>query len=132
MPDDLDIIEPEQRTVTFGGTEIPVRPLRVGQIPGVTRALRGVAIGEDIDIMALIAEHGDAVIDAMAIATGMKRAEIEEGDPAEFIELARAVIEVNADFFIARLGPTIRAAIGTALSLVENVKDGIGATPSKP
>jgi len=141
--DDLNMIAPEPRPpVQFMGRAVEVRPLTIGQIPAVTRLLRGVKIGAvfggdesiaDIDFMGLIADHGDQMIGAVAMATGMKSDEVERADPAEFIELARAIVEVNSDFFIRKVVPQIMASIKGAGAFLQAkvVAAGIGETPSK-
>jgi hypothetical protein len=141
--DDLNVIASEPRPpVLFMGRAVEVRPLTVGQIPAITRVLRGVNIqavftGDkiaDIDFMGLVADHGDQMIGAVAIASGMKSDEVAQAAPDEFIELARAIIEVNSDFFIQKVVPQIMASINGASAFLQarTAAAGIGETPSKP
>lgn len=130
------VIEQIKRPVDFKGETVTVSPLTVRQIPAFARAIKpsfpelasvfgGLMDGAEIDpqvIVDLLADHGDALIDATAVATGKPAEWIGESDAAEFIGLVRAVIEVNADFFAQRLGPTMAAAAAS----------GAGRTPSKP
>lgn len=108
MVDDVDMIEAAPRTVKFRGADVAVRPLKVGAIPAVTRALRGLDMAGDIDVLDLVAEHGDKVAEAVAAATGIPVAEINDADLDEFAELVAVVVEVNTDFFVRRVAPRIQ------------------------
>lgn len=101
-PLDVDVLDPPGRTVQFLGREVEVRPMTVGQIPAVTRALRGINItGSDAhSIMELISEHGDQILRAASLATKIPLVEIEEAQLPEFVELFGAIVEVNAAFFL--------------------------------
>lgn len=112
------------RKVSYGEEILDVSPLKIGQIPAFARAIRpmlatladtftsapagegkssGVELQVDIEeLVDLVAVHGDAMVDAVAIAIGKKREEIAgSGDLVGFVDLVVAIIEVNADF-IAR------------------------------
>lgn len=103
---DVDVLEPIGRTVRFGGREIEVMPMTVGKVPAVTRALRGVRIGDTdaAGILELVAEHGDQVLEAAAKATDIPLKDIQAAALPEFVELFAAIIEVNAAFFTQALG----------------------------
>lgn len=134
--DDLEVLAPAEVKVQAGGRAFTVRPLTVGQLPAFTRALRPMlpavqkALAGDgsVDpaaIADLIADHGDALIDAVAIAVGVKRAAVEALDPLAFVELAAPVIKVNADFFARRLHPAVMQA-------AQAMTAGAGSTSSSP
>ena len=134
--DDLNVLEPTTRTVTFGGQPRVVHPLRVGQIPSFARAIKPIfaalagslkpaplgqedAGGGEFDISLeqlfdLIAEHGENLIEIVAIATKIDKATVEDADTGDFVSLLRAVLEVNADFFGQAVA---RARAGAGLSL---------------
>ncbi len=109
--DDVDVLDPPSRTVRFCGREVQVVPMVVGQIPAVTRALRGVRIGSlDYEgILALVAEHGDQVLQAAALATGLTPSDVQAASLPEFAELLGAVVEVNAAFFTHAVASLTRA-----------------------
>lgn len=115
---DIDVIEPPTRTVRFRGTDVTVAPMTVGKIPRVTRALRGVVIrGSDAaGIIELVAEHGDAVLEAASLATGIPLADVQEATLPEFVELFSVLLEVNASFF--------SQAVGAMLQIVATLRDG--------
>lgn len=128
----MDVIAPAAHGVQFKGRVVEIRPLTVGQIPGVMRALKGIDLASGFnmaDVPALLADHGDALIGAVSIAAKLDRAEVESAEADEFLQLIAAVVEVNTDFFVHRLAPTIER-VGSRVS--EKVMTGAGRTLSSP
>lgn len=130
---DTSVIEVASQEATYRGEAIAITPLKVGQIPRFLRAvqpmlgsLKGSLGGEqgalELDIVGLIAEHGERLIDAVAIATGKPFEWVAEGEADEFAQLVKAVIEVNADFFAKKVVPQLEG-----IGLPGN---GAGLTPS--
>jgi hypothetical protein len=122
---DVDVIEPQGRSVQFRGQQVQIMPLTVGKIPAVTRALRGVRIGDTdaAGMLELVAEHGDQVLDAAALATGLPLSEIEAAELPEFVELFAVLLEVNAAFFthaVHRLLGTLGAFGGGPMSSTDS------------
>ena len=119
----LDAFVPQVRQV--GAVE--VRPLRLRQLPAFSRAVGPVLpflwSGQ---IVAAITEDLDALLLAVSVATGIAVPDLPE-DPAEFVALAAAVVEVNADFFTRRLLPADMAA-GAAIRAVTGVTFPDGAS----
>jgi len=112
-----NLLAPEPVTVTAGGETVEILPLTVGQIPAIARALRGVRLppeGEPLDVLALVAEHGDPVADAVAIAVRRPRQWIDRLPADEFAHLSAAVVGVNADFFTRRVLPAVTDLMATA------------------
>ncbi len=123
------IYQPKALDVTVGGETISVKALTVGQIPAFARAIRPCAPalqGGGADWLALLADHGDAMIDSVGIATGLDVEHLYGLPPDEFVALASAVMEVNMDFFVRRLAPTVSAAAEKMIAA-----SGAGAMPSK-
>jgi len=119
-PHPLEAIEPgDIRTVSTASGDIVVEPLRIGQLPAFTRAIRScggllLAVADGADPSALldvIADHGDAVIEACAVATREDVKRIADLTPDEFIALIAAVIGVNRDFFARRMNPELLARV---------------------
>ena len=119
---EFDVIDPPARAATFNGRQITVGPLKVGQLPAFARAVK--PIGGAVEAIAtgragltfasmidLVADHGDAIIEAVALASGVPAAELADATPDQLIELAAVCMEVNADFFGRRLTPALRAAV---------------------
>lgn len=132
---DLDVIKPEPAAVEFGGKLVHITPLKVGQLPAFARAIKplGAAIEEvatgrrALDLQALlgmVADHGDAVIEATAIGSGVARETLNDATPDQLIELAVAVLKVNADFLRGRLTPAVVAAAAKVMPT-----PGAGPTP---
>lgn len=135
---DLDILEPPCGEVTFRGERLEIRPLVVEQLPKFTRCVRPIfkllldrdlADGDDdgviVDLLIdVVADHGEAAIEAAAIVTGKPVEWIGAGDPDEFIDLVRMVLAVNRDFFARRIAPRL---VGLAVPQSSN---GGGPTPS--
>lgn len=128
---DLSVIDPEPTVVEFRGKKVSIRPLRVGQLPQFARAVAPMAgaltaamdnfgPGQFLD---LLAAHGDRLIEAVAIGSGVSRTEIEASDPAELLALAMPIVKVNADFFGRRLIPALAA-------MRQPEPSGDGLTPS--
>lgn len=130
---DLDILDPLDHTVTVAGQSITIRPLTIGQLPRFVRAIQPAAPllagDKDPDWLVLVAEHGDALIEAAAVATGIERKDIEALAPDEFVLLCGAVFEVNVDFFVQRLAPAMERASDRMVAAM--TIPGAGATPSK-
>lgn len=133
---EFDLIDPAATSATFNGRELQIRPLTVGQLPGFARAIKpisgaieaiasGKAAPDLFTILAMVAEHGEAVVDAVSIATGVARDELMAATPDQLIELAVAAVKVNADFFKGRLTPAILAAVKKAAAPIP----GAGPTP---
>lgn len=134
MADDLSVIDPISTSVEFRGATRDISPLKVGQLPKFARAIKpiggeafsGIINGDLSGLFDLIADHGEAIIDAASVASGIDRAEIEQADVDELVHLAAVIIKVNADFFARRLTPALRKAAAQAAT------NGDGQTQSMP
>ena len=103
---------PAPVTIEIAGETLEITPLRVGELSGMLRAVGPFAeelIGEP-DFLRLLAEHGEAVIEAVAIAARRPKEWVDQLLVDEAIRLATAVFEVNADFFVQRVVPAVKAA----------------------
>jgi len=104
---------PPTKSVTARGETIKIAPLQVRQIPPFAREIRfalpgfmrlfgasGVEDGSfELAFLDLIADHGEAMQHAVAIAADRDPEWVGAMDLDEFMILARAVVEVNSDFF---------------------------------
>lgn len=123
MADELEVLEPTGSSVAYRDETIDVRPLTIGQIPKLVRMARPVIDeilklenleglqdddGEFVTILFdLIEKHGEAMYEAAALCIEKPVAWVAGGNVAEFVDLARKVIEVNRDFFVQKLGPLL-------------------------
>ena len=98
--------------LVIGGEPLELTPIRVGELPAFARAVKPVAVSLSAspDWLALMADHGEAVIDAVAIASRRPKEWVAELGLDEAVRLAEAVFEVNADFFIQRVLPSLTEA----------------------
>lgn len=97
-------------TLVIAGDEIPITPLRVGEIPKVLALLRpcaGRLSAFDIDWMAIIETDAPALLGAIAIACRRPLDWVEGLLPDEAVRLGGALLEVNATFFGERLAPEL-------------------------
>ena len=114
---ELDILNAPENKVTFNGKEITITPIRMGKLQAFTAAVKPIAgdlveaIGGNGDMLTTIELHGDKMILAVSIATGLSVDELNDSEADEFVRLASAVIEVNADFFVRKLLPSVRGAV---------------------
>lgn len=134
--DGTEAIEPISTAITVRGETLQLSPLTIRQIPKFARAIQPgfakLAIAADAlldgsplgpqEWVDLLADHGDSLIDAAAVATGKPIEWLDTLDPADFLALVTGIVQVNADFFAQRLAPTLTAA----------ARNGAGATPSNP
>lgn len=123
---DLNTYIPEIRHPLIGGKNVTVAPLKVRQIPPFVRAI-GPAFGPVAsgDIAAAVGLHGEALIEALAIATGEPADWLGDLDADEFMRLVSEVVEVNADFFVHRIAPMLSASVAKVTRTPTP-----GATPS--
>lgn len=106
-------LPPVANTIVIGGESLDLTPIRVGELPALSRAIQPIVSSlsdPQPDWIALISEHGDAVIDAVVIAARRPREWVANLDLDDAVRLASAVFEVNADFFIRRLLPSMTEA----------------------
>ena len=132
---DLDVLDPTGINVTVGGRTVSVVPLTIGQLPRFVRAIQPAASllagGEDLDWVALVGQHGEALIAAAAVATGIETKEIESLAPDEFVLLCGAIFEVNCDFFLQRLAPAMERASDRVVAATARIETGAGVIASR-
>lgn len=121
----LETYVPEIRHPLIGGKNVTVAPLKVRQIPAFTRAISPI-MGPLLagDMLAAVSVGGEDLVRAIAIATGEPEDWLGDLLPDEFIQLAAAVVEVNADFFVHRVMPELTRTTSHLTTAL------IGQTPS--
>jgi hypothetical protein len=141
MTDQLEQLLPEPALVKAGGLDIEIKPLTIGQIPKITKLLKGVPLSLDPETigsgeywLGLIGEHGDNIIEVVAVASGQDK-NIVSGFPLDdFVKLAVKVIEVNADFFTRKVMPAASQALAglTSLNSSSATATGTATSPATP
>ncbi|WP_346824855.1 hypothetical protein ACEN2Y_09945 [Ralstonia solanacearum] len=126
--DDLDKLIPQPAELTVGGESLVILPLKVGRLPDFLRAISPVLQqlqAPKIDWLGLFIEHGDDLLQAVAIAVGKPRTWVDDLATDEAILLAAKVVEVNADFFTRTVLPRLNV-------LIEQVARGPAPSGSLP
>lgn len=112
MGDPFAALPPVPVMLVIDGERLELTPLKVGDVPAFARAVQPVAasLSASPDWLALLALHGEAVIDAVAIASRRPPEWVSGLALDDAVRLAEAVFEVNADFFIQRVLPSLTDA----------------------
>ena len=128
--DTFAVLPPVPVFVEIAGERIDLSPLKVGELPAFARAVQPIAasLSASPDWLALLAEHGEAAIAAIAVAARRPVDWVTGLGLDEAVHLAEAVFEVNADFFIQRLLPSVMRAAARIGQTLESPMH--GATPS--
>ena len=111
--------------------EIPIRPLTMRQLspfarhlkpilPSITPLMSEEGLGST-EILELFEQHGDDLIAAVAIGTGLDDEVVGEMHPDQFVELALAVFRVNTGFFVQRLLPKAGVQMEQLTAAMEKV-----------
>lgn len=133
--------EPQPAIATFRGESVQVCPLVLGKWPAFLRhlkpmlpqlagALGALDAGQDgavgMLVVDLIAEHGDALYEAVALAIDKPVAFVRDTDDiGGLIEVVTAMVAVNADFFARQVAPRLAGLPAQLRTLT-----GTGRTPS--
>jgi hypothetical protein len=127
---DIDILYPEGKAVTVQGESLVIKPYAFGQIAKVSKLaypiLKALSDGGLLkmatvdgkatlsiasDWMARIVEimgiGGEELLSLVAFSTGKPRDWLDTIALDEGIELTKAIIEVNSDFFVKRILPML-------------------------
>jgi len=113
--DTFAALPPAPRVIEIRGETLELTPITIGELPQFLSAVRPIAsqFGQAVDWLNVFAEHGDALVNALAIASRRHHAWVADLSVDDAIHLAEAVLEVNADFFIQRLTPALLHLAGT-------------------
>jgi len=126
---DLDVLDPG-REFSVGAETLRIVPFTFGQIPRVTKLLQPIAkalagasiVGVKPDeqlwvaadwasrLVDIIADTGEDALTLLGFAIKKDRAWFDSLGADVGYELAKAVVEVNADFFTRRMMPLFNAA----------------------
>lgn len=107
--DVLAALPPVPTSLVIAGETLDISPLKVGELPIFARTLQPLngKITANPDWLNLIAENGEAVILAVAVAARRPPEWVQSLDLDEAIRLAEALFGANADFFVRRVLPEI-------------------------
>lgn len=108
---------PAQSEVSINGETLTITPIKVKELAAFTRAISPMVgvfqmAGASHKILPeLLLEHTDDFIQAVAVATRKPIEWVNELEVDELMTLAAAVIEVNADFFMTRVLPSMSSGL---------------------
>ncbi|CAK0743387.1 conserved hypothetical protein [Gammaproteobacteria bacterium] len=111
---DIETLIPPSETLTIGGENVVVSPLKVGQLPAFLRAVQPIIshLSEpSIDWLTMFGERGDDLLTAVAIAVKKPRTWVADLDAHDAILLAAKVIEINSNFFTRTVLPKLNEAV---------------------
>ena len=110
--DTFSALPPVPVTLVIGGERLELTPLKVGDVPAFARAIQPAAasLSASPDWLELLALHGEAVVEAVAIASRRPPEWVRDLEIDDAVRLAESVFEVNADFFIQRVLPSLTEA----------------------
>lgn len=107
---DLEALVVPAVELSIGGESIVIRPLKVGQLPAFLRAIAPVTqvfTGAKIDWLAMFGDHGESLLEAIAIAVRKPRPWVDDLDGDDAMVLAAKIVEINADFFTRKILPKV-------------------------
>lgn len=128
---ELNELFPDPVERELGGLKVVIKPITIGQIPKITRLVKGIDIAgkrwdEPQFWVDLISDHGDSVIEMVALACKQKAEDVTELPFDDFVLLAIEVIRVNADFFTRRVMPSLQTAMAQVGSMASSGSSSTG------
>lgn len=118
---------PVPRTVAIAGKSIEIKRCGMKQFGNIVSAYMPLyeATGGNFDTMGVFEDYPDEMTDIVAAATGLEREWVAGLDPLEKFDLANQWLDVNGQFFVLRLLPSM------AMHMVAMTKlGGVGQTSS--
>lgn len=130
---EIDTVIPQPTVLEIKGEQINVFPLKVKQIPQVTKYLKAIGAyvditGEDIDILEVLSKTPDDAMGLLSVALDRPLEWVGELDLHEMSRAISVLIEVNSDFFIQAVLPGIIGLLEKVTAMVAKKRG--GDTPS--
>ena len=125
---DFQTFPPAPVVVQLSCGALELTPVRLGELPRLLAVVRPFAdaISAEPDWLDLLARHGNGVLELLALTTRRERAWIDDLSLDDAVQLAAAVFEVNADFFVHRVVPGITRSADQLAPLIRT----LGTAPS--
>jgi len=109
---EFDVFPPTPVMIEVGDESLEITPIRVGELSALIKAVRPFIerLTADTDWIALLADHDDALLEAIAIASRRQKDWVSQLTIDDAVRLATVLFEVNADFFARQVSPAIQRA----------------------
>lgn len=131
MKDELKtLVQPQTNEVELStGIKVAVSQIKVKQLPEFAAAVKaifpsGIADFDKINITDLVLNSTTEIINIVKICSGVSKQELDELQIDDLIILAGKVAEVNVDFFMKRVLPSLAKA-STELEATFTKLDGL-------
>lgn len=126
--DDFKTFPPTPVVVQLASGSLELTPVRLGELPRLLAIVRPLAdvLSAEPDWLALFGQHGNALLELLTLTTRRERAWVDDLSLDDAVQLAAAVFEVNADFFVHRVVPGITRSADQLAPLIRR----LGTAPS--
>lgn len=128
---ELETLFPTGKQVTIGTAEaqktITITPFKFGQLGAAMKAAQPISAAlmesfgspNQMDaMMSLMAESGDHMVNLVVVGTGLPRKEVEQLGLDDALSCMIGVLEVNGDFFVRKVLPTLKGNMAGLAALV--------------
>jgi hypothetical protein len=138
---DLSVLIPDPVVVMVKDESITVRQMKMKQLPKIMKVVapyygklkesqeKAKKDKGELDLLGIVMEYFDPVADTVAILVEKDREWVDDLDIDEMVRLLEVVIEVNVDFFIQKVLPSLPRLV-KELGGVMKVPNLTGQTPS--
>jgi hypothetical protein len=138
---DLSVLIPDPVVVMVKDESITVRQMKMKQLPKIMKVVapyygklkesqeKAKKDKGELDLLGIVMEYFDPVADTVAILVEKDREWVDDLDIDEMVRLLEVVIEVNVDFFIQKVLPSLSRLV-KELGGVMKVPNLTGQTPS--
>lgn len=138
---DLNAMAPNLPTVRIGDEDVVIKNIKVGKLAAIMVALKPIAHKlphpgqtpdkSPIDMIGLVVEYTPTVIDVVSLVLGKPKEWVEELDLDQLVDLFSKIVEVNLDFFIQKVLPSVLRAMGQLSGVFQATRQNLtGRLPS--
>lgn len=130
--DDFKTFPATPISLDLSGVTVELSPLRLGELPRFLTIVRPFAdsLSAEPDWADLLARHGDAVLELLALTSRRERVWIDGLSLDDAVRLAATAFEVNAGFFVAVVVPAVQVAARRLEPTLRVLPGSAGTTPS--